>query len=58
MTTISRRRLAALIPSPSLMAPAIARGDVYPSRPVKVIVPWAAGRRSRCVRPFGSSAAQ
>jgi tripartite-type tricarboxylate transporter receptor subunit TctC len=44
MTTISRRRLAALIPAFALAAPSVVRGeDAYPSRPVKIIVPWPPG---------------
>jgi tripartite-type tricarboxylate transporter receptor subunit TctC len=43
MLTMSRRRFAALLPAFAIAAPSIARGEgAYPSRPVKIIVPWPA----------------
>jgi tripartite-type tricarboxylate transporter receptor subunit TctC len=38
---MSRRRFAALLPAFAIAAPSVVRGqDSYPSRPVKIIVPW------------------
>ncbi|QHE88181.1 Bug family tripartite tricarboxylate transporter substrate binding protein [Hydrogenophaga sp. BPS33] len=56
MTSISRRRLltaaTAATASSLLAVPAVAQGDAFPSRPIRVIVPYAAGGADSYIRPL------